>query len=112
MIILIILADATGLGVVGAAMLAVMANIGQIPAENMLLARYAPQRRHGVVFGLKFVLMFGAAPLAIALVSTIREATGGFEALFYGLGGAALLIAMLALLLPAVRRPAAAATAE
>ncbi len=112
MVFLVALADATGLGVVGAAMLAVMANLGQIPAENMLLARYAPQRRHGVVFGLKFVLMFGAAPLAIALVSRLREATGGFELLLYGLGGAALLIAMLALLLPAVGRPVAAATAE
>jgi MFS family permease len=112
MIFLVTLADATGLGVVGVAMLAVMANLGQIPAENMLLAYYAPQRRHGVVFGLKFVLMFGAAPLSIALVSRLREATGGFESLFYGLGVAALLIAALALLLPAARRPVAAATAE
>jgi MFS family permease len=112
MAFLVVLADATGLGVVGVAMLAVMANLGQIPAENMMLARYAPQRRHGVVFGLKFVLMFGAAPLSVALVSRLREATGGFEALFYGLGAAALAIAALALLLPPVGRPVAAATAE
>lgn len=105
---LVVLAGATGLGAAGAAMLAVMANLGQVPAENMLLARYAPQHRHGVVFGLKFVLMFGAAPLSVALVSTLREATGGFEPLFYGLGAAALLIAALALLLPGARRPVAA----
>lgn len=112
MVFLVILAEAAGLGAVGVAMLAVMANIAQIPAENMLIARYAPQRRHGLVFGLKFVLMFGAAPLSVALVSRLREATGGFEWLFYGLAGAALLISAVALLLPAVRRPAAPATAE
>ncbi len=112
MAFLVILADAAGLGVVGVAILAVMANLGQIPAENMLLARYAPQRRHGLVFGLKFVLMFGAAPAAVALVSRLREATGGFEVLLYGLGAAALLIAALALLLPAARRPTVTATAE
>jgi len=113
MVFLVILADATGFGVVGFAMLAVMANLGQIPAENMLLARYAPQRRHGLVFGLKFVVMFGAAPLSVALVSRLREATGGFEWLFYGLGAAALLISAAALLLPpAIGRPAAPAVAE
>ena len=111
-VFLVILADATGLGVAGAAMLAVMANLGQIPAENMLIARYAPPRRHGLVFGLKFVVMFGAAPLSVALVSRLREATGGFEWLFYGLGVAALLISALALLLPAPGRSAAPVTAE
>ncbi len=111
-VFLSVLATAAGLGVVGVAMFAVMANLGQVPAENMLLARYVPQRRHGLVFGVKFVLMFGAAPISVALVSRLREATGGFEALFFGLGAAALLIAGLALLLPAARRPAAAAIAE
>lgn len=100
MIFLMMLAVAAGLGVVGVAIFAVMANLGQLPAENMMLARYTPRRHHGLAFGIKFVLAFGAAPVAIALVSFVRGATDSFEWLFYGLGGAALLISVLAMMLP------------
>jgi hypothetical protein len=81
-------------------MLAVMMNLAQLPAENMLLARFTPERHHGLAFGVKFVLAFGAAPVAILLLSKVWAATGDFEYLFLGFGAVALLIATLAMLLP------------
>ncbi|MDH3713220.1 MAG: MFS transporter, partial [Gammaproteobacteria bacterium] len=39
-----------GLPLVVVAVLSVMLGAGVLPAENMLLARYTPQRRHGVAF--------------------------------------------------------------
>lgn len=100
MVLLVLLARTGGLPLIGIAMLAVMMNLAQLPAENMLLARFTPERHHGLAFGVKFVLAFGSAPLAIVLLSRIWAATGEFEYLFLGLSIGALLITVLAMLLP------------
>jgi MFS family permease len=70
------------------------------PVENILIARYTPSRYHGLGFGAKFVVAFGASPLAILLIAWVRKATGDLDLLFLGLAGASLLIAAVALLLP------------
>ena len=85
---------------------ALMVGVGALPAENILLARYTPARRHGLAFGAKFVLAFGAAPLAVQLVSYVQGRTGDFFWLFVALSGCALVALMAAMRLP---RPAAAA---
>jgi len=82
------------------AVLMVIANAGALPAENMLLARYTPRRRHGLVFGLKFVLAFGAGPIAVQFVAWITAHTGSFYWVFAGLAGLAALSAGAAVLLP------------
>ncbi len=78
---------------------------GSLPAENMLLARHAPARHHGLAFGLKFVLGFGAAPVAIQLVAWMQAVTGGFFWLFAALAMVALAVSALALFLPGRRAP-------
>lgn len=98
--LLALAADTGGLMLVIVAMLMVSANAGALPAENMLLARYTPSSRHGLVFGAKFVLSFGAAPLAVQLVSFIQGRTGEFYWLFITLSGFSLVALMAALLLP------------
>lgn len=99
-VFLVALAVAAGFGAVGAALLAVLANTSQLPAENMMLARYTPQRHYGLAFGAKFVLAFGAAPLALQIVAYVQAATGEFRWFFFGLGAAAVMISLLVLLLP------------
>ena len=74
-----------GMTLVVVAMFMVMANVGAIPAENMLLAAYTPAKRHGLVFGLKFVLFFCVAPLGILFVAFIAELTSEFYWLFTSL---------------------------
>ena len=81
-------------------MLMVSANAGALPAENMLLARYTPPGRHGLAFGAKFVLAFGAAPLAVQLVSYIQGNTGGFYWLFISMAGLAGVALLAAIMLP------------
>ncbi|MCR6630833.1 MAG: MFS transporter [Magnetospirillum sp.] len=97
------LAWASGLSMVGIALLAVAGNMSAIPAENLLLSKYTPAKWRGTAFGLKFVLSFGVSGLAVPLVSVIRGLTGGFEVLFLLLGGAALVVAAAASLLPKER---------
>lgn len=100
MIFLGLAAAISGFGFVGIATLAIMANVAAQPAENIMLARYAPERHHGLAFGCKFVLTFIAAPAAIQLIILLRELTGGIGWLFGGLGLAGLLVVGLVLTLP------------
>lgn len=73
----------------------------QIPAENLLLARYTPERHRGLAYGAKFVLSFGAAPLAVQMVALAYGWTTDFSLLFALLAGLAVTAALAGLLLPA-----------
>lgn len=95
-----------------------MAGTGAIPAEALLFARYTPARHHGLIFGFRYVLALGAAPLAIQFIAFVLERTGDFVWIYWLLGVAGCLTIAAILLLPAVKqaRPmgvaAAAAAAE
>lgn len=91
------------LGAIGSAVLSAAAG----PIENILIARYTPSRYHGLGFGAKFVVAFGAGPLAILLIAWVRETTGSLELLFLGLAATSVAITLVALLLPGSERDAA-----
>ena len=78
----------------------VVLNTAALPSENMLLSRFAPERHHGLAFGIKFVLAFGAGPLGVQLIALVREATGSFELLIYGLGVSAAVTSIAVMMLP------------
>jgi MFS family permease len=80
------------------------------PVENILIARYTPSRYHGLGFGAKFVVAFGASPLAILLIAWIRKTTGSLDMMYLGLAATSVLITAIALALPnerTVARPSA-----
>jgi MFS family permease len=104
---LFLAASLTGVPLVLIATVMVMANVGALPAENLLLLRYTPQHRHGLVFGLKFALAFGAAPVSVLLVSVVSERTGGSYWVFVILAIFTLLAFTAAAMLPGERRDAA-----
>lgn len=110
--LLYLVASLSGVPLVAASMVMVTAGISVLPAENMLLAHYAPQKHHGLAFGAKFVLAFGAAPLGIFLVSEVHRVTGGFYWLFALLAGAAGACFLATLALPRDGRAPAMAAAE
>jgi MFS family permease len=105
--VLVALAAFGGLPLMGAAVLVVVLTTAALPAENMLLARHTPPRHQSLAFGVKFVLAFATAPLALAFVSYIQERTGEFVWLFLSLAAVASVAALAALLLPGEgrRRP-------
>jgi MFS family permease len=70
------------------------------PVENILIARYTPSRYHGLGFGAKFVVAFGASPLAILLIAWIHKTTGSLDLMFLGLAATSVVITAVALLLP------------
>ncbi len=105
-IMLAAVATAFGLPLILAAVLSVMMSTAVLPAENMLLARFTPQRHRNLAFGIKFVLAFGVAPLSIWFVSWTKGATGEFTLLFFVLAAFSGLGFLAAVLLPGeLRRP-------
>lgn len=75
----------------------------QIPAENLLLARYTPTRYRGLAYGAKFVLTFGVGPVAVQLVAYFYDGAGTFLGLFLTLAALAATALVAAALLPAER---------
>lgn len=91
------------LPVVVAAMASALLMVGALPAEAMLIGRYTPSRHHGLAFGSKFVLSFAAGPVAIWLIATIEQSTGGLTGVFYVAAALAAGATLAALLLPSDR---------
>lgn len=100
------------------ALMMVTANAGSLPAENCLVARYAPSHRRGLFYGLKFVFSFGiASGLGVKLEGALFDASGDFFWMFVVLAGLAAAAAAIGQLLPREpsrqpRRPAALRAAE
>jgi len=95
------LAVLPGYGVVLAAMASAIISSASGPAENLLIGRYTPTKYHGLGFGAKFVVAFGAGPVAIWLIAHLKALTGSLELLFLGLAATGVLVWLVALMLPA-----------
>ncbi|MEE8271611.1 MAG: MFS transporter [Alphaproteobacteria bacterium] len=109
---LALLSGLTDVPLLVAAALAVFIGGGLLPAENLLLARYTPDRHRGLVFGLKFILAFGVAPLAVQLVALSHGWRGDFGLLLWSLSVIGLTACAAALMLPGGVRRVAPAPAE
>ena len=82
------------------ATMTVLLGAGALPAENLLLNRYSPEKHRGLAFGIKYVIAFGSAPLALLLVAKMNALTGEFLWLYVSLAGLASVATFAALLLP------------
>jgi MFS family permease len=79
-------------------------------AENMLVAHYTPFRWRAVAYGAKFVLALGVGGLTVHLAGWLFDRDGDFGSLFVFFGGAAIMAAAAALMLPGTRPHVAVAT--
>jgi len=109
---LMLAASLGGSALVAVAMIMVAINAGSLPAENSLVARYAPSKWRGLAFGMKFVLAFGVSALGVKMEGVLYDLTGGFFWLFVVLGAIAGVGVAAAWLLPSERRVPAMAAAE
>jgi MFS family permease len=76
---------------------------GEIPIAAWLVGRYVAASWQSRVFALQYVLSLGVSAAVVPLIAVLYESTGGFEALFLTMAGAAIVVAAAALLLPRVR---------
>lgn len=103
--VLALAATAAGLPLLLIMLMMVSFNIGALPAENSLLAKYTPPSWRSTAYGLKFVLAFGISGLAVPLVAWIRAATGDFSLLYLILAALAALVIAVGIRLPREDRP-------
>lgn len=106
--LLFMLAEFGGLPLAMVATALTMTGTAILPAENMMLSKFAPAKHQGVTFGVKFVVTFGAAPLGVFLITQVRDATGEFTLLFLALSIISLIAVLVAVFLPSL--PAEAPT--
>src|SRR5690606_7057095 len=98
--VLACIAAFAGLPLIAVATGAVLLSTAALPAENMLLARFTPERHRSLAYGLKFVLAFGTAPLAIWMAAEVQEVTGEFAWLFVAMAVLTLTAFLASLFLP------------
>lgn len=79
---LFLVGHVSGLPVMAGVIVSLVIQIGALPAENSLLARYTPARWRATAFGAKFVVALGASALAYPLVRYVYEIAGGVADLF------------------------------
>jgi len=79
---------------------AAMFNSSILPAENILLSNFTPEKHHGLIYGCKFVIAFGSGPIAVFLVAKIYELTFEFTDLFLISSFIMIFISILATFLP------------
>ena len=72
----------TGFPLILVCLFAAMFNSSILPAENILLSKFTPEKHHGFIYGCKFIIAFGSGPLAVFLVAKIYEITFEFTNLF------------------------------
>jgi MFS family permease len=79
-------------------------NSSILPAENLLLAYFSPQKHQSLVYGIKFIVSFAIAPLALFLISTSYETTKEFSYLYLSSGILMLILFFIVFTLPSVRK--------
>ena len=77
------IANFSGIPLIFVCLMAAMFNSSILPTENILLAKFTPERHHGLIYGFKFIVAFRSAPIAVFLISRIYEQTQEFTNLFY-----------------------------
>ena len=87
------------------ALMTVAFNSSILPAENVLLAKFSPEKYQGLVYGIKFIVSFAIAPIAVLLISKSYEMTSEFIYLYMGSGFIMILVFMMAISLPYTREP-------
>ena len=61
-------------------------NSSILPAENLLLAKFSPEKYQSLVYGIKFIVSFTVGPIALIMISRSYDLTGEFGLLYLAFG--------------------------
>ena len=79
-------------------------NSSILPAENLLLAYFSPQKHQSLVYGIKFIVSFAIAPIALFLISTSYETSKEFSYLYLSSGILMLILFFVVFTLPSTQK--------
>lgn len=80
------MAKASGLVLIGCAVIYAFFYFSTQPTQNYLISRYLPPHRHGIGYGFHFFITFGVGSTAAAGCGYLADRFG-LEAVFYAMGG-------------------------
>ena len=75
-------------------------NSSILPAENLLLAKFSPEKYQSLVYGIKFIVSFTVGPIALIMISRSYDLTGEFGVLYLAFGFAMIIMFLIVLTLP------------
>ena len=75
-------------------------NSSILPAENLLLAKFSPEKYQSLVYGIKFIVSFTVGPIALIMISRSYDLTGEFGALYLAFGFVMIIMFLIVLTLP------------
>ncbi len=107
--VLALAATLAGVPLFLATIMMVTCNIGALPAENALMAKYTPGKWQATAYGFKYIAAFTFSSLGVYAAAKVLETTGSFSALYMALGiGFVLMTAVVATLPNEGAKPALA----
>ena len=75
-------------------------NSSILPAENLLLAKFSPEKYQSLVYGIKFIVSFTVGPIALMMISRSYDLTGEFGVLYLAFGFVMIIMFLIVLTLP------------
>ena len=75
-------------------------NSSILPAENLLLAKFSPEKYQSLVYGIKFIVSFTVGPIALIMISRSYDLTGEFGVLYLTFGFVMIIMFLIVLTLP------------
>ena len=75
-------------------------NSSILPAENLLLAKFSPEKYQSLVYGIKFIVSFTVGPIALIMISRSYDLSGEFGALYLAFGFVMIIMFLIVLTLP------------
>ena len=75
-------------------------NSSILPAENLLLAKFSPEKYQSLVYGIKFIVSFTVGPIALIMISRSYDLTGEFGVLYLAFGFVMIIMYLIVLTLP------------
>ena len=75
-------------------------NSSILPAENLLLAKFSPEKYQSLVYGIKFIVSFTVGPIALIMISGSYDLTGEFGVLYLAFGFVMIIMFLIVLTLP------------
>ena len=90
----------SGFPLIFVTLMAAMFNSSILPAENILLSKFTPEKHHGLIYGCKFIIVFCSGPIAVFSVAQIYKLTLEFTNLFLICSFIMLIIFSLVIFLP------------
>ena len=75
-------ANLDGWGMLGAALLMMLAIFGQIPLNDAIVGKYVADEYRARVLGVRYVVSLGVAAVAVPMIAALHKTAGGFSNVF------------------------------